>query len=194
MEANPPLAKDLRRVLIDEDTIARRVQELADEINVKYRDSEEPLILVGVLKGSFIFLADLSRRLTIPHIVDFIAISSYGKKGDKRGEVRLLMDTRENLSGHDVLIVEDILDSGSTLSYLIKTFGARNTKSVSTAVFLDKPARHEVDIEIQFKGFPQHVGVDHGIIACLRHGRAENFRIFGELFAGNVVGIAHPSF
>lgn len=153
MEANPPLAKDLRRVLIDEDTIARRVQELADEINVKYRDSEEPLILVGVLKGSFIFLADLSRRLTIPHIVDFIAISSYGKKGDKRGEVRLLMDTRENLSGHDVLIVEDILDSGSTLSYLIKTFSARNTKSVSTAVFLDKPARHEVDIDIQFKGF-----------------------------------------
>ena len=140
MEANPPLAKDLRRVLIDEDTIARRVQELADEINVKYRDSEEPLILVGVLKGSFIFLADLSRRLTIPHIVDFIAISSYGKKGDKRGEVRLLMDTRENLSGHDVLIVEDILDSGSTLSYLIKTFGARNTKSVSTAVFSDTTA------------------------------------------------------
>ena len=146
MEANPPLAKDLRRVLIDEDTIARRVQELADEINVKYRDSEEPLILVGVLKGSFIFLADLSRRLTIPHIVDFIAISSYGKKGDKRGEVRLLMDTRENLSGHDVLIVEDILDSGSTLSYLIKTFGARNTKSVSTAVFSDTTAARPTPI------------------------------------------------
>ena len=140
MADNPHLAKDLRRILIDEETIAKRVQELADEINEKYKDSEEPLILVGVLKGSFIFLADLSRRLTIPHIVDFIAISSYGKKGDKRGEVRLLMDTRENLAGHDVLIVEDILDSGSTLSYLIRTFGARSTKSVSTAVFLDKPA------------------------------------------------------
>ena len=153
MEVIPPLSKDLRRVLIDEETIARRVGELADEINARYRDSEEPLILVGVLKGSFIFLADLSRRLTIPHIVDFIAISSYGTKGNKRGEVRLLMDTRENLSGHDVLIVEDILDSGATLSYLIKTFNARNTRSVSTAVFLDKPARHEVDIDIQFRGF-----------------------------------------
>ena len=152
-EEKPSLPDDLRRVLIDEETIANRVSELADEINAAYKDIKEPLILVGVLKGSFIFMADLSRRLTIPHIVDFIAISSYGKKGDKRGEVRLLMDTRENLSGHDVLIVEDILDSGSTLSYLIKTFGARNTKSVSTAVFLDKPARHEVDIEIQFKGF-----------------------------------------
>ena len=171
MEANPPLAKDLRRVLIEEETIARRVQELADEINVKYRDSEEPLILVGVLKGSFIFLADLSRRLTIPHIVDFIAISSYGKKGDKRGEVRLLMDTRENLAGHDVLIVEDILDSGSTLSYLIRTFGARSTKSVSTAVFLDKPARHEVDIDIQFKGFeiPDVWVVGYGLDYKERH-------------------------
>ena len=171
MADNPHLAKDLRRILIDEETIAKRVQELADEINEKYKDSEEPLILVGVLKGSFIFLADLSRRLTIPHIVDFIAISSYGKKGDKRGEVRLLMDTRENLAGHDVLIVEDILDSGSTLSYLIRTFGARSTKSVSTAVFLDKPARHEVDIDIQFKGFeiPDVWVVGYGLDYKERH-------------------------
>ena len=171
MAENPHLAADLRRVLIDEETIAKRVKELADEINEKYKDSAEPLILVGVLKGSFIFLADLSRRLTIPHVVDFIAISSYGKKGDKRGEVRLLMDTRENLSGHDVLIVEDILDSGSTLSYLIRTFSARDTKSVSTAVFLDKPSRHEVDIDIQFKGFeiPDVWVVGYGLDYKERH-------------------------
>ena len=93
----PPLTKDLARVLIDADTISRRVDELAHQINEDYKDITEPLILVGVLKGSFIFLADLCRKLTIPHIVDFIAISSYGQKGDKRGEVRLLMDTRENL-------------------------------------------------------------------------------------------------
>lgn len=149
----PPLTKDLRRVLIDADTISRRVDELAHQINEDYKDIKEPLILVGVLKGSFIFLADLCRKLTIPHVVDFIAISSYGAKGDKRGEVRLLMDTRENLSDHHVLIIEDILDSGNTLSYLIKTFKARNTKSVSIAVFLDKPERHEVPVNIEYMGF-----------------------------------------
>ena len=153
MENNPPLAKDLKKVLIDEESIRNRVAQLADEINRDYKDITEPLILVGVLKGSFIFMADLVRRLTIPHIVDFIAISSYGQKGDKRGEVRLLMDTRENLAGHDVLIVEDILDSGSTLSYLISSFHARNTKSVSTAVFLDKPERHVVDVPVQYVRF-----------------------------------------
>ncbi len=147
------LPKDIKRVLIDEKSISDRVAQLAEEINKRYQDIDEPLILVGVLKGSFIFLADLSRRLTIPHIVDFIAISSYGQKGDKRGEVRLLMDTRENLAGHHVLIVEDILDSGNTLSYLMKIFDARGTKSVSTAVFLDKPARHTVDIDVQYIGF-----------------------------------------
>ncbi len=149
----PPLTKDLVRVLIDADTISRRVDELAQQINNDYKDITEPLILVGVLKGSFIFLADLVRRLTIPHVVDFIAISSYGNKGDKRGEVRLLMDTRENLSDHHVLIVEDILDSGNTLSYLIKTFKARNVQTVSTAVFLDKPERHEVPVDIEYMGF-----------------------------------------
>lgn len=150
---NPPLTKDLVRVLIDEESISRRVEELANEINQNYKDITEPLILVGVLKGSFIFLADLVRKLRIPHVVDFIAISSYGAKGDKRGEVRLLMDTRENLSDHHVLIIEDILDSGNTLSYLIKTFRARNVKTVSTAVFLDKPERHEVPVDIEYMGF-----------------------------------------
>lgn len=150
---NPPLTKDLVRVLIDQESIAKRVDELANEINLNYKDITEPLILVGVLKGSFIFMADLSRKLTIPHVVDFIAISSYGAKGDKRGEVRLLMDTRENISDHHVLIVEDILDSGNTLSYLIKTFKARSVKSVSTAVFLDKPERHEVPVDIEYMGF-----------------------------------------
>lgn len=149
----PPLTKDLRRVLIDADTISRRVDELAHQINEDYKDITEPLILVGVLKGSFIFLSDLCRKLTVPHVVDFIAISSYGQKGDKRGEVRLLMDTRENLADHHVLIIEDILDSGNTLSYLIKAFKARNTRSVSTAVFLDKPERHEVPVSIEYMGF-----------------------------------------
>lgn len=149
----PPLTDDLVRVLIDADTIARRVNELADKINHEYKDITEPLILVGVLKGSFIYLADLSRRITVPHVVDFIAISSYGKNGDEQGTVRMLMDTREDLAGHHVLIVEDILDSGNTLAYLIRNFEARKTKSVQTTVFLDKPERHKVKVDIAYKGF-----------------------------------------
>ena len=170
-EGKPSLPDDLRRVLIDEDAIAHRVSELADEINKAYKDIKEPLILVGVLKGSFIFLADLARRITIPHIVDFIAISSYGNKGDKRGEVRLLMDTRENLADHHVLIVEDILDSGSTLNYLITAFKARGTKSVETAVFLDKPERHQIPVDIEFMGFqiPDVWVVGYGLDYKERH-------------------------
>lgn len=151
--AIPPLTKDLKRVLIDAATINIRVDELAAEINRDYADIEEPLILVGVLKGSVFFLTDLARKLRVPHIIDFIAVSSYGKNGDKRGEVRFLMDTRESITGHHVLIVEDILDSGNTLSYLTKNFQARNPLSVKKAVFLDKPDRHEVEVDIHYKGF-----------------------------------------
>ena len=147
------LAPDLKKILLTEDEISKRVSELASEINEKYKDTQEPLILVGVLKGSFIFLSDLSRKLTIPHVVDFIAVSSYGSGGDKRGEVRFLMDTRENITGRDVLIVEDILDSGNTLYYLTKIFKSRGTKSLETAVFLDKSERHEMEVDVKYIGF-----------------------------------------
>jgi hypoxanthine phosphoribosyltransferase len=153
-QSSPKLSGDLVRVLIDAEAIDKRVEELANQINNDYKDIESPLVLVGVLKGSFIFLSDLVRKLTIPHIVEFIAISSYGKGGDVQGAVRMLMDTREDLTGHDVLIVEDILDSGNTLSYLIKNIKARNVKSVKTAVFLDKPERHAVKVDIAYIGFP----------------------------------------
>lgn len=147
------LPEDLVRVMISAEEIEEKVKELASQINNDYKDAKTPLVLVGVLKGSFIYLADLVRHLTIPHIVEFIAISSYGKGGDVQGTVRMLMDTREDLAGHDVLIVEDILDSGNTLSYLIKNIEARNVNSVRTTVFLDKPERHKVDVPIAYKGF-----------------------------------------
>lgn len=149
----PENTDDLVRVLLDKDKIDQRVKELAKQINRDYKNIKEPLILVGILKGSFIFLSDLVRELTIPHIVEFIAISSYGKSGDQQGTVRMLMDTREDLQGHNILIVEDILDSGNTLSYLIKNIKARGVKSVKTAVFLDKPDRHIVPVEISYIGF-----------------------------------------
>lgn len=151
--AIPPLTEDLERVLIDADTIQRRVTELAGRINHDYADIEEPLILVGVLKGSFIYLADLCRKLTIPHTVDFIAVSSYGKGSATTGNVRLLMDTRGNMEHHHVLIVEDILDTGYTLDYLIRNFKARGIKSVKTTVLLEKPERHVVHVDLQYVGF-----------------------------------------
>jgi len=150
--AIPALTKDLVRVLIDADTISRRVDELAHKIYEAYANIEGRLILVGVLKGSFILTADLCRRLTIPHVVDFIGLSSY--TGDSTsGNVRLLMDTRENMEHKHVLIIEDILDSGYTLDYLIRNFKARNPASVKTLVLLDKPDRHTVPVEINYMGF-----------------------------------------
>lgn len=147
----PELTEDLERVLIDADTIKCRVDELARKISEDYKDSEGKLILVGVLKGSFIFIADLARKLTVEHVVDFIALSSY--QGDHSGNVRLLMDTRENMEDKHVLIIEDILDSGNTLDYLIRNFKTRNPRSVRTAVLLDKPDRHVVPVDIDYVGF-----------------------------------------
>jgi hypoxanthine phosphoribosyltransferase len=145
--AIPALTKDLVRVLIDADTIQRRVNELAQQINKDYAGIKESLILVGVLKGSFIFLADLCRKLDVPHVVDFISVSSYGVSNQTTGNVRLIMDARENM------IVEDILDSGFTLDYLCRNFKARNVASLKTAVLLDKPERRKVDVELDYIGF-----------------------------------------
>ncbi|MCH3908062.1 MAG: hypoxanthine phosphoribosyltransferase [Sphaerochaeta sp.] len=149
--AIPALSEDLKSVLIDANTIGRRVTELARQIDNDYQDKGE-LLIVGVLKGAFIFTADLTRNLTKEHIVDFIALSSY--QGEKTsGNVRLLMDTRQNMEGKNVLIVEDILDSGYTLDYLIRMFKERKPLSVKTAVLLDKPDRHVVPVEIDYCGF-----------------------------------------
>lgn len=150
---NPPLSESLERIIIESDQIEKRVEELANEIEENYRDKREPLMLIGVLKGSFIFLSDLARHLTIPHTVDFISISSYGMGGDKQGEVRMVMDTRENVADKNILIVEDILDSGNTLSYLIKLFKSRGAASVEPIVFLDKSERHKVHLDIKYIGF-----------------------------------------
>ncbi|MFA5448312.1 MAG: hypoxanthine phosphoribosyltransferase [Sphaerochaeta sp.] len=149
--SDTPLPDGLVRVLISEEQIQKRVDELAEQINKDYAHLDSTLILVGVLKGSFIFLSDLVRRLTVDHVVDFIALSSY--QGGESGNVRLLMDTRENMEGKHVLIVEDILDSGNTLDYLMRNFRTRSPKSVRTAVLLDKPDRHILPIDIAYLGF-----------------------------------------
>ena len=152
--AIPPLGPELEKILIDEATINRRVCEIAATLNEEYKDSEEPVVFVGVLKGSFIFLADLTRHLTIPHISDFIAISSYGQNGSNQGSVRLLMDIREDVFNKHVVIVEDIIDSGNTIKYLQNAFDSRGAKSVKIVSFLDKPDRHTAkDLKLDHIGF-----------------------------------------
>ena len=137
--------------LIDEDAIEKRVRELAAEISSDYADAGE-IVLIGVLKGAFIFLADLSRALTIPRSIEFIAVSSYGA-GSKSGAVRLVMDVRGNIEGRHVLIVEDIVDTGHTLKYLIGMLESHKPASIKTCSLLHKAGRAEVDVAIDYVGF-----------------------------------------
>ena len=136
-------------ILISEDTIARRVAELAETISTDYSDDGE-IVLIGVLKGAFIFLADLSRQLTIPRKIEFIAVSSYNH-GSQSGAVRLVMDVRGSIEGRNILIVEDIVDSGNTLSYLIGILESHGPASIRTCTLLHKTSAK--DISIDYVGF-----------------------------------------
>jgi hypoxanthine phosphoribosyltransferase len=139
-------------VLIPRDAIEQKVGELGARISRDYA-TRAPLLLVGVLKGSFIFLADLSRRIAIPHAVDFIALSSYGNATRSTGEVRLIMDLRQAIAGKHVLIVEDIVDTGHTLAYLTHILGAREPASLGTCALVHKPSRREVHVTLDYVGF-----------------------------------------
>lgn len=140
-------------ILFSEEEIQSRVVELAADIDEAYPDAD-PLVLIGVLKGSFIFLADLARKLTIPHRVEFIAVSSYGSRESEAADsVRLLMDLRHPIDRQHVLLVEDIVDTGHTLSYLKRLLETRNPTSLRTCTLLHKPDRTEQEVPIGFLGF-----------------------------------------
>jgi hypoxanthine phosphoribosyltransferase len=145
------LHEDLARVLISEKEIQARVNELAKQISADYAAARH-LYLIGILKGSFLFLADISRRISVPHTVDFMAVSSYGLKGAKSGEVRLLMDLREPVTGSEVLIVEDIVDTGKTLHYLYETLESRQPASLKTCAFVQKE-RDRLPVQVDYLGF-----------------------------------------
>jgi len=140
--------------LISASEISERVDELAREIDATYRDEGE-LVLIGVLKGSFIFLADLSRSLTIPHRIEFIAVSSYGDSESTRrtGDVRLLMDIRHPVTDIHVLLVEDIIDTGHTIEYLQRLLAARSPASLRICSLVRKLDRAEIEVEVDYLGF-----------------------------------------
>ena len=138
--------------MIGEEAIQARIAELAEQVSADYSDKGN-LVLVGVLKGAFIFLADLSRRLTIPRTIEFIAVSSYATGSVASGAVRLVMDVRGNIENRHVLIVEDIVDTGHTLKYLIGILESHRPASIRTCALLHKPSRAEVEVPIDYVGF-----------------------------------------
>lgn len=139
-------------VLISEEKIKIRVNELATQISTDYADKGE-LVLIGVLKGAFIFLADLSRRLAIPRHIEFLAVSSYEHGSVRSGAVRLVLDMRRSIEGKHVVIVEDIVDTGHTLHYLIEMLKSRKPASIRTCALLHKEHKTEVDVDVDYLGF-----------------------------------------
>lgn len=157
------LHQDIAKVLVDEVSIRKRVRELGDVINREY--ARKDLLLVSVLKGSIIFMADLIRAITIPHEIDFMATSSYGAGVSSSGVVRILKDLNSSIEGRNVVVVEDIIDSGHTLSYLLRILQERRPASLRIMTLLDKPERREVDIHVDWVGFsiPNEFVVGYGL-------------------------------
>jgi hypoxanthine phosphoribosyltransferase len=157
------------KVLYPEEQIKRRVDELALTISEDYRDADE-LILIGVLRGCYMFMADLSRCLTVPRRVDFIAVSSY-EHDTTPGACRLVMDTRIDIEGKHVLIIDDIYDTGNTLTYLTELFHARHPASIRRCVLLRKQSRMEKEVKIDYLGFdiPDVWVVGYGLDFADRH-------------------------
>jgi hypoxanthine phosphoribosyltransferase len=157
------LERGVGEVLIDEVRLQERIHELGREISSDYAGRE--LLLVGVLKGAVFFMADLMRGLTIPCEIDFMAISSYGDSTDSSGVVRILKDLDINIEGRDVLVVEDIIDSGLTLSYLMRNLEAREPATLEICALLTKPERREIEVPVRYVGFeiPNRFVIGYGL-------------------------------
>jgi len=150
-------------ILVDEETLRNRVAELGEEISRDYAGRD--LLLIGVLKGAVFFMADLMRQLTVPCEIDFMAISSYGASTDSSGVVRILKDLDINIEGREVLVVEDIIDSGLTLSYLMRNLEARQPASLEVCALMTKPERRQIDVPVRYIGFeiPNRFVIGYGL-------------------------------
>jgi hypoxanthine phosphoribosyltransferase len=160
---NTELDRAVGEILIDADSLRGRIAELGEEISSHYAGRD--LLLIGVLKGAVFFMADLMRHLTVPCEVDFMAISSYGDSTDSSGIVRILKDLDINIEGRHVLVVEDIIDSGLTLSYLMRNLESREPATLEVCALLTKPARREIDVPVRYVGFeiPNKFVVGYGL-------------------------------
>jgi len=158
------LEQDIAKVLISREQLTQRVQELGDEISRAYAGKD--LLLVCILKGAFIFLGDISRAIHIPHGVEFMAISSYGgTRVESSGVVRIMMDLNVSIENKNILIVEDIIDTGHTLSYIVENLGTRNPASLKICTLLNKPSRREIQVHLDYVGFdiPNEFVIGYGL-------------------------------
>ena len=157
------LERDIQEVLFSEERLARRVGELAEQITRDYRGKE--IMLISVLRGSFVFMADLCRRIDLPCTIDFMAVSSYGKGTSSTGQVQITKDLSSDIAGKDLIVVEDILDSGNTLSYLLNVLQQRKPASIRLCTLLDKPDRRVKPVEVHYTGFtiPDAFVVGYGL-------------------------------
>ena len=157
------LEQDIERVLFSEEELDRRVSEIAAEINWDYA-GKEPM-LISVLRGSFVFMADLIRKIEVPCTVDFMSVSSYGRGTTSSGQVQITKDLSDDIEGKDIIVVEDILDSGNTLSYLLQLLQARKPASMKLCTLLDKHDRRVKEVHVDYTGFtiPDEFVVGYGL-------------------------------
>ncbi|MCT4686891.1 hypoxanthine phosphoribosyltransferase [Vallitalea sp.] len=157
------MLNDVKEVLVSEENLDKKVTELADKITKDFTGKN--LVVIGVLKGANVFVADLIRKINIPMALDFMAISSYGSSTVSSGVVKILKDLDEDIEGRHVLVVEDIIDTGLTLSYLTENLKSRGAKSIDICTLLDKPDRRKTHIDVKYKGFdiPDEFVVGYGI-------------------------------
>ncbi|MEG6613313.1 hypoxanthine phosphoribosyltransferase [Pseudoclostridium thermosuccinogenes] len=157
------MEKDIAKILISEDEIRNRVRDMGKQITADYQGSS--LIMVGILRGAVLFFGDLAKEIKVPLSMDFMAVSSYGDSTKTSGVVRIIHDLHQNIEGKDVLIVEDIIDTGLTLHYLIENLRSRNPKSIKTCCLLDKPSRRRADVTPDYVGFevPDEFVVGYGL-------------------------------
>ncbi len=158
------LNNDIERVLITEKQLKEKVEQLGKKISSDYKDSNN-FLMVGVLKGAVVFMSDLIRHVSLPLQIDFMAVSSYGTSTESSGVVRILKDLDESVEGKDVLIIEDIIDSGLTLSYMYNILKSRKPASIKICALLDKPSRRKVKLDVDYLGFeiPDYFVVGYGL-------------------------------
>ncbi|MDR3598560.1 hypoxanthine phosphoribosyltransferase [Clostridium sp.] len=157
------MKKDIQEILFSEEVLNNRIKELASEINRDYEGKN--LVIVGILKGSVLFAADLIKNISVECEIDFMAVSSYGSSTETSGVVRILKDLDSSIEGKDILLVEDIVDTGITLSYLLKYLQARKANSIEIISLLNKPVRRKTDLDVKYIGFevPDGFIVGYGI-------------------------------
>lgn len=157
------MINDVERVLLSEKELAVRISEMGEKITADYEGKE--ILMIGVLRGAVVFMADLARSIKVPVAIDFMAVSSYGSGTNSSGVVRILKDLDENVEGKHILVVEDIIDSGLTLNYLLDNLKSRKPASIKLCTLLNKPERRKVDVSIDYNGFtiPDDFVVGYGL-------------------------------